>query len=123
MLAFRNLNGLKPETRIQPSQNYSDSDRWIAAASYFYFVSAIILLLRKNKSEFVNFHARQGLVIFILALIFWLLPSIFGFLPNILGILVNATLLALIILAAVRAYRSDRWKIPYIADIANSIDL
>src|SRR3989304_4807552 len=123
MVAFRNSKGLKPETEIQPTQKYSDSDRWIAAVSYFYFVSAIILLLRKNKSEFVNFHARQGLVIFILALIFWLLPSIFGFLPNILGILVNATLLALIIHGLVRAYRWAGGTDPYLDNISQSIDL
>ena len=49
-----------------------DTQKILAALSYFYFFSFIILMLA-DEDDFLEFHARQGLAIFALAVGIWLI--------------------------------------------------
>ncbi len=98
-------------------RTYSGEETWIASASYIPFISAAVLLLRKNNSEFVSFHARLALVI--------LLISIFALilLPVILKIIAAIIVYMLLVYGAYHAIRGKRWYMPVVTEIANTFNL
>jgi fumarate reductase subunit D len=90
-----------------------EEDKLYAILSYVGVLVLIPLLTKKNNS-FVQFHARQGLVIlvgFIIALIAvqWV---------SLIGNLLFLSLLIVDVIALVQALLGRRWKIPIIGDIA-----
>ncbi|HEC20931.1 MAG TPA: hypothetical protein ENI70_00250, partial [Candidatus Peregrinibacteria bacterium] len=56
--------GLKKDIEVNKS---------IAALSYCWIMSVIIYALHR-ESPFVRFHAKQGIILFILSIIVWFLP-------------------------------------------------
>jgi uncharacterized membrane protein len=122
MPSFENiLAKVKPSPAPEGSQilvtTTTGEDKYVAAAAYLYFVSAAILLLRKNNSEFVTFHSRQAFVILLIALL------AFVFLPGIWRIVVGLAILTLDLYGAFRALQGQKWNLPYLTQIANSIDI
>ena len=98
-------------------RTYSGEETWVASASYIPFISAAVLLLRKNNSEFVSFHARLALVI--------LLISIFALilLPVILTIISSIVVYLLLVYGAYQAVRGKKWYLPVVTEIANTFNL
>lgn len=98
-------------------RTYSGEETWVAAASYIPFISTAILLLRKNNSEFVSFHARLALVI--------LLISIFALvlLPVILKIIAAILVYMLLVFGAYQAIRGQKWYLPIVSEIARTFEL
>lgn len=96
---------------------YSGEDTKIATLAYFPFASAAILLLRKNNSEFVSFHARQSVVILVI--------SLFGilFLPGPAKLIVFIAAYTLWSYGAYMAMRGRKWYLPVVTELANTIDL
>ena len=89
----------------------------MAAVSYIPFAAAVILVLRKENSEFVSFHARQSLVILLVTILFLLLlPGFFKFLVAVGGC-------ALLITGVYKALQGRKWYFPIITEMANTIDL
>lgn len=89
----------------------------VAALSYIW-VLFLIPLLTKKKSKYAQFHAKQGLVLFIVeivgSLIFWI--PLFGW----------ALLIALFvvsIMAIVKTLNGEWWKIPYVYDFSKKFNL
>lgn len=98
-------------------KTYYGEDTWVASASYIPFVSAAVLVLRKNNNEFVSFHARQALVILLFAtVIFVLLPSILKFFFAIIVYMI-------LVYGAYQAIRGRKWFFPIVTQIANTFDL
>ncbi len=97
-------------------KQYDGQDRWVAAASYLYFVSAAILVIRRDNSEFVIVHCRQAFLLLLGAILS------FVFLPGIWKFIANGGILCLNLFGAYQAYRGFKWNIPYLTDIANSIE-
>ena len=104
-------------------QNLNDKD-WdieqnknIAALSYVW-VLCLVPLLGKRNSEFAQFHAKQGLVIFILEVIVGLLIwfPVFGQLGMLVLIIVS-------VLGIVKAVNGEWWEIPYIYDWSKKIKI
>ncbi len=98
-----------------------EGDRILAVISYLGFFCFVPLFLKKSNS-FVQFHAKQGLVLFIaevvisfvniipiLGQIFWFLALIFFIIISVRGM--------------VKAWGGQRWKIPFWADYARKINL
>ncbi|PJE75967.1 hypothetical protein COV04_02330 [Candidatus Uhrbacteria bacterium CG10_big_fil_rev_8_21_14_0_10_48_11] len=98
-----------------------ERDWMLAAVSYLWIFCVIPLVLRKG-SPFVQFHAKQGAVLAIT----WFLLWVVGIIP-ILGWLVfffgSILLVAVNLLAIVRAWHGDQWKIPYLYDYVAYLDL
>jgi uncharacterized membrane protein len=87
-------------------------DRLLGAISYlsvFFFIS----LLRK-KSSFVQLHARQGLVLFIMCVLINIaasnIPIVGWFFVRVLG---NCALMIFSLLGIFMAIMGQRWKMPY----------
>lgn len=108
-----------PEETPAPPAGKSD-DNLIAAISYLWILSIIILLVKKD-SDFVRFHARQGVVLFgvsvVLSIIgiplFFLLPVIW---------LLDLVILVAVIVGFVQAFQGKRYKMPVVGDLAEKIN-
>src|SRR3989344_2351562 len=97
------------------------SNRALAVIAYFWIFAIVPLLIRKN-SPYAQFHAKQGVV---LALA-WFLVWVVGIIP-ILGWLIfffgSIILLVVNLMAIIKAWNGERWKIPYLYDYVKVLNL
>ena len=82
----------------------------IAAFSYASFLFVVPLLLKKD-SEFAQFHAKQGMIICALEVLFFWMPPIFFIL-----ILIS-------MIGIVKSLHGETWKIPFINTWSEKIKL
>ncbi len=106
------------KTDIKPTQD----EKVIAALSYIW-VLCLIPLLTRRESDYCQFHARQGLVLFIGSFAVMVL----GMIP-ILGWLIILPLgwlliMILSVLGIINALQGKMWEIPYIAKYAKKINI
>lgn len=109
-----NLNEEKP---VQPMDPDVEANKTVAALSYI-SILFIIPLLGKKDSKFCQFHAKQGLVVFLIEL----LASILCMIPP-LCMLVWLGAVVLSVLAVMKVLNGEWWKIPYIYDWAQKFNL
>lgn len=107
------LSSSPPQSPSPPSD-----ERIFAALSYVAFLF-ILTIITKPRSEYCRFHAKQGMVLFLITIVVLMVLATIPFI----GSLFTLALFALYVLALYRAYRGDRWKIPFIGDIAGKINL
>jgi uncharacterized membrane protein len=106
----------------------ADSERWSAALGYV-FLLCFYSLHKGRDSDFVRFHARQGVVLFVaeciaLALIL-IVDKTIGRIP-LLGLLVVIILpilfglpaLFLAVMGFVKAFFGERWRMPFLGKYA-----
>ena len=74
----------------------------------------VIPLLVKKDNKFIQFHAKQGLVMFIAECFIWI---------PILGWLLAVFIFVVWIMALIKVFNGEYWKIPVIGDIAEKINL
>ncbi len=106
-------------------------DANVAGALAYIPIIAIVFLVIEKGSRFVKFHAVQSLLLCLAWIVLWFgltmvglvasrLP--FGFVINILLLFVNLAVMfggfALWIIAVIKAFQGQQWKMPYIGDIA-----
>lgn len=94
-----------------------DVPRLMVAISYVNILF-IIPLLTQRRSKFAQFHAKQGMVLFIIELI---LPFI-GWIP-VIGWLLTVIVILTAIVAIIRSYNGESWKIPFIYQWSEKISL
>lgn len=80
----------------------------LAALSYLWLL-VLIPFLFARKNEYVQFHARQGIVLLILELIF-------GWFP-----LFTALFIVVSCVGVMKALQGDRWKIPVVSTILEKL--
>lgn len=101
-----------PNTTPSPVDDIKQN-KVLAAISYIYIVSLIMLLVKKD-SPFVQFHAKQGFVLFIASLIC-------GFIP-VIGWIVNIAILVLVIMGIIAALKGESKKLPLVSSLAEKIN-
>ncbi len=94
-----------------------EEDRFMAALSYLGILVLIPLLIKKDD-EFVQFHAKQGVVL----LVIWFVGMILFMIP-IMGQLLALAILVLNVIALIQALNGKRWEIPIIGEYAKKIKL
>jgi uncharacterized membrane protein len=100
-----------------------DHDKPMLVLSYLGAL-ALIPLLTVHDSEYVKWHARQGLTLagcwlaFTLVELVVALIPVLGFVLVLLGLLVHAGLFFVSIFCIVKAMNGERWKVPFIGDLA-----
>ncbi len=91
----------------------SQENKLLAAISYLWLLSIIILLVKKD-SKFVQFHAKQGFIIFIASIIFWFIP--------VLGWFLNLVIIVAVVVGFIKALSGDYWRIPVVHGISQKIN-
>lgn len=94
-------------TEIQKDDVQTNKD--IAAFSYIWIFSVVILWSRRD-SQFIQFHARQALVLFILSIIIYVIP-----IPKFQYL--NVFTVAGMIAGFINANMGDYYEIPLVADV------
>ncbi len=103
-------------------KNYNEKEdieknKAVAALSYVW-VLCLVPLLIKRKSRFAQFHAKQGLVLFIIeigaGLISWF---------PVFGQLLMLVLLIVSVLGIIKALNGEWWKIPYLYEWSKKMNL
>ncbi len=101
------------EPEVEMNKKDVEEGKALAVISYFWLISLIVLLVKKDN-EFVLFHARQGLVLAILATVFSLIPII--------GWLLNIVVIIFAVVGIVKALAGEVWKMPFLGDFAQKIN-
>lgn len=90
----------------------SEDEKLLAAMSYFWMLSLLILVSKKD-SQYVTFHAKQGAVLFFASLILWIIPEI--------GLGLEVANLLLMFLGFKKALDGKKYPIPFVAEVAENI--
>lgn len=97
------------------------NENLMAAASYLLgFITGIIFLLVEKDSKFVRFHAMQSTIFF--GGVF-LANIALGFIPLLgwlVGLLLSLAAFVLWIVLMWKAFQGEKYKIPYVGDIAEA---
>lgn len=124
---------MSPETQFKSEsletvstvETIREEDKMMLLLAYFSIFSVIPLVTVKD-SGFVQWHAKQGFFLmaawiacWVAGIALWFIPVI-GWLLSIVCIFVAPLgLLILDILAMLKAFGGERWRIPVVADIAD----
>ncbi len=91
----------------------AENNKHSAALSYVWILFLIPLLTKKD-SKFCQFHAKQGLVLFIISLVSW-----FPFFGQIIGLAV----LIVSVIGILKVLAGEYWEVPYINDWSKKIKI
>ncbi len=94
-----------------------EENKVVAALSYLGPLFFIPLFL-KRESPFCQFHAKQGLALFIV----WIVGKFVFWFP-IFGWAIAIAVAVLNIIALIRALSGEKWNIPFIGDLAKKINI
>ena len=95
-------------------KEWSDEEKNLAGLSYIPIICLIILLLKKHH-PFISFHAKQGLVMCLCFFVFWYLPWV--------GPMLNFFLVALMFVGLIKAKEGEYWKVPFLGNLAEKINI
>ena len=93
------------EKKTTQSSSSNDNKGNATAVLSYLWILCFIPLLAGKKSEFTQFHAKQGFTLFLLSLI--------TFVPFF-GQLLGFALLVVSIIAILKTWDGEKWKIPYV---------
>ncbi len=107
-----------PEIKLKPEEQKDiEENKVIAALSYLWILFLVPLLL-KRQSKFVQFHAKQGLVLFIVEII----GSFIYWIP-VIGWALFIAVLVFSIYGLVQALAGKYWEMPILGEYAKKINL
>lgn len=92
-------------------------------------ITSIIFMMIEKENKDVQFHAWQGTIVGVAYIVFvivlniltMILSAIAGFLAmifSVLGMVIALGVCVVWVILMVKAYQGERWKLPYIGDIA-----
>jgi fumarate reductase subunit D len=104
-----------------PDPTDVEKNKLMAAISYLGVLCLVPLFLKKS-SPYVQFHAKQGLVLFIAEIVISFV-NIIPFLGQLAWLVAVVVFLIVSIKGIVKAWNGVCWKIPVISDYAKKIEL
>lgn len=120
------MQSQKPfEQPIQPvvagRETVRSEDKIMIVLSYL-SILALIPLLTVKDSEFVKWHAKNGLVLTFGGWIAVMVVSIVvPFIGGLIGMLGSLGMLVLAVLSIVKGLEGERWRIPVVSDLAEKL--
>lgn len=98
-----------------------EENKAIAVLSYI-GILCLVPLLAKKESRFAQFHAKQGLVLFIVEVVVYIISiiPIIGWLIGIIGTLI---FIVISVIGIIKVLNGEYWEMPLIADLAKKINL
>jgi fumarate reductase subunit D len=109
------------DSSSEPKKPQQEGDRILAAISYLGFLCFIPLFLKKSN-PFVQFHAKQGLVLFIAEIIISFI-NIIPILGQLAWLVAIVVFLFVSINGIIKSWQGVYWKIPVLSDYAKKINL
>ena len=106
-----------PEKKNLGDQKDIEENKIIAAIGYVWILCLVPLILKKD-SKFAQYHAKQGLVLFIIEVI-----GSFVFWIPLIGWLLGIFVLVLAILGVVKALQGEYWEMPIVHDLSKKLNL
>lgn len=100
--------------KIEAKPGKAGDENLMAALSYLWFLSVVILLLKKD-SDYIKFHAKQGLVLFLASIVLWFVP--------VLGWMFQLVIAMGVVVGFIKALTGERFSLPLVADLAKKINL
>jgi len=94
-----------------------EANKMLAAMSYLWILF-LVPLLGKKDSKFVQFHAKQGLIMFAIELA----ASLFMWFP-VFGQLLMLALLVVAVMGVIKAMNGEWWEIPFVYEWSKKINL
>lgn len=121
--------GYAPPPPPPPSGGPANSDRTIMLVLSYLGILALIPLLTKKDDPDVQWHAKNGLAIFVAWVVIAIVWAILqAFLPDTLGCAlsfvscgISIAGLAIVIIAIMKAVKGDRLRLPVISDFADKM--
>lgn len=98
-------------------QKNSDSNL-MAALSYIWIISIVMLVIKKDD-KFVSFHAKQGTVIFAFSIIALMITPVIFFL----GVIISIAVSVADVIGFIKALSGEKYKMPFIGDLAEKIKI
>jgi uncharacterized membrane protein len=95
----------------------NDDDNLIAAIGYI-GVLCFVPLMFKKKSEFAQFHGKQGLVLFIAEVV-----GMFVFWVPLIGQVLALILFILSVVGFIKAYNGEKWEMPIVKDFVKKLKI
>ena len=106
----------KKDMDYNEKQDIRDNS-FLAAIGYIWILCFIPLFL-KRSSKFAQFHAKQGLILFIVEIIGWLV-----FWIPLIGWLLFLAILVLAIMGIMNTLQGVWWEMPYLGKYAKRVNL
>jgi len=117
-----------PEER---TYEVKDEDKAMLILSYLGILCLIPFFTVPKENEYVRWHAKQGLVLFIAEIILIVVLSIFSsimvfapfafFFANLIWFFIWLAVIVLCIYCIIQALKGIKWKIPLISDFAKKL--
>ena len=101
------------ETEIKPDKRDTENNK-IAAAIGYIGVLCFLPLLLKRKSKFAQFHAKQGLLLFIIELVGWFIPII--------GWILYVVAIIYAVLGIKASLEGKYWEMPFLGAFAKKLN-
>lgn len=102
------------EAKIAFDEKDITENKYVAALAYVWILFLVPLLAKKD-SPFAQFHAKQGLVLCVVAIICSIVPVI--------GWLATVVLFVVAVIAVIKTLSGEAWEIPYVKDAVKKINL
>jgi len=111
----------------------SAKDRWLGAICYL-GPAVFVPMFRKQRTEFLARHCRQGFALLFAAVVAWivlyLIETTLGRIP-VLGFLLSAllylavflVLLSLAVMGFTKALAGENWRVPYLDELADRVPI
>lgn len=94
----------------------AQDNRVTAALAYIFLL--FFIPMAKKQSPFCQFHAKQGIVMFVI----WVIVSFIAWIPFV-GWAAWISMIVLTVMAITKTLNSEMWEIPYVAKYAKQIKL
>jgi uncharacterized membrane protein len=120
-MSARNTNANTRAGRPISRERDVEDNRILAVIAYLWIFCLIPLLARRD-SPYAQFHAKQGVVLAIAWFLVWVVGIIplLGWLAFFFGSLV---LVVVNLMAIIKAYSGEEWKIPYLHQYVKVLNL
>jgi len=105
-----NMNNNMPDRDIE-------DNRILSAVGYVWILCLIPLFLKRN-SQYAQFHAKQGLVLFVAEIIGWLV-----FWIPLIGWILYVYVIVMAVLGIMNALQGKYWEMPFLGKYARRINL
>ncbi len=102
-----------------------EENKVIAAIGYISVLCLVPLFMAK-ESPYAQFHAKQGVVLFIAEVIMFFLNGILAFIPVIgwlVAVVLNLGLLALAVMGIYQALQGVKWEMPVLGPYAKKLKI